>query len=29
VYKNTIQQQHKLRKYGEVANKLFSWALVC
>ena len=28
-YKNTTQEQHESKKYGELANKLFSWALVC
>ena len=27
-YKNTTQQHELKRKCGEIANKLFSWALV-
>ena len=27
-YKNTAQQQHESKKYGELANKSFSWALI-
>ena len=27
MYKNTTHQQQESNKYGEVTNKLFSWAL--
>jgi len=28
VYKSTTFKQHESTKYSEIANKLFSWALV-